>query len=124
MRRNITAAVKPMQSAVKESIAGIPSKGHPGPSLRAAMVKNTKIRIRASGASTVVRLEVAPLPGSAAELPAYMDGRGSWWHPVYGNRDRWAHQDPHPYFDRAVMPRLANVRTAVVAAVKETAATI
>lgn len=113
-----------MKSAVQDDIRAIPSKGHDGPSLRDAMVKQTKVRIRASGATALVRLEVAG-PGT---LPAYMEGiKSRWLHPVWdSSRHRWTKtpQAPHPYFRRAVIPHLVDVRAGVEAAVAETAASI
>lgn len=130
MKRSITAAVEPMKKAVQQEIRNIPSAGHEGKSLRAAMVKATKTRIRASGSTALVRLEVAPglMPKGQDNLPAYMEGQlPRWRHPVFdSSRERWSNesQEPHPYFARTVRPHIIAVRASVVAAVKETTATI
>jgi hypothetical protein len=126
MRRNIIEAVRPMKTDVQSAILALPSAGHGHTGLRAAMAKNCKIRIRASGATALVRLEVAPMSNGRENLPAYMDGEMSpWRHPVHGHRDRkWGEQPAHPFFDRTVRPRLVEVRAAVNAAVKETARSI
>lgn len=127
MRKAVTTAVKPMQTAVKGAIEAIPTHGDKHTGLRAAMSKATKIRIRASGSTALVRLEVDPgsMPAGKQKLPALMDGRaGQWRHPYYGHRSSWFDQDSHPYFDRAVDPRIPGVRAAVRAAVKATADSI
>lgn len=126
MRKNLVASVKPMQDAVKRNALGIPVKGHGSTGLRKQIARATKIRIRASGRTAVVRLWVNPdlMPAGKWNLPAYMEGEGDWRHPVFGDSENWVPQTPHPYFKPAVEPRLIGVRQACIAAVKETAATI
>jgi hypothetical protein len=123
MRRNITAAVKPMQNAVKADALAIPVKGPKSTGLRKAIARGTKIKIRASGATALVRLFVDP---RIAPLAAYMEGSDGaravrWRHPVFGNTDVWVGQSSHAYFAPAVRKHLPAVRKAVVAAVDETA---
>lgn len=131
MRRNMVAAVKPMQAAVKSNILEIPAAGVKHTGLRRAMARAVKIRITPAGRNPVVRLWVNPalMPANQRSLPPLMEGsdgarRANWRHPVWGHRDRWVPQGSHPYFARAVMPRLAGVRAAVIAAVSETAAEV
>lgn len=124
MRRNIVAAVKPMQQAVKSNALAIPAKGPDSTGLRRALASSTRIRIRASGRTALVRLEVDhPL----SSLMEGSDGarRVNWRHPVWEKGARgtapWVSQQSHPFFEPAVTPRIPLVRKAVVAAVEETA---
>jgi hypothetical protein len=128
MRRNITTAVKPMQAAVGQNILAIPTHGTKHTGLRAAMARATKISIRTTGRTIGVRLEVkaSAMPAGKESLPALMDNRRRWRHPVYGpsTSPTWVTQEAHPYFERAVRPRIAGVREAALRAVTETARSI
>jgi hypothetical protein len=61
------------------------------------------------------------MPAGQETLPGYMEGRGRWRHPVYGDTAVWVPQDPHPYFESAVNEHLPAVEAGVMAAVDETA---
>lgn len=131
LRRNMVAAVKPMQAAVKQNISEIPAKGPASTGLRRAMAHATKIRVNPAGRNPVVRLWVNPdlMPEGQKSLPVYMEGSDGvknmrWRHPVHGHEDRWVSQPSHRYFAPAVMPRIAGVRAACLAAVAATAAEV
>jgi hypothetical protein len=130
MKRNIVAAVKPMQTAVKANALAIPAKGPDHTGLRRAIARATKIRIGTSSRNTMVRLWVNPalMPAGQETLPAHMEGdssNGKWRHPVFGHASQpWVGQKSHPYFRPAVAPRIVGVRAAAVAAARETAASI
>lgn len=117
-----------MQTAVRQAILDIPTHGTKHTGLRAAMAKATKISYHTTGRTIGVRLEVKPgaMPAGKEKLPALMDNRSAWRHPVYGPHDSptWVDQESHPYFDRTVRPRIAGVREAALRAVQETARSI
>lgn len=120
LRRDIAAAMKPMKQAVQANERAIPAKGPRSTGLRGDFVRATRIRVIASSARAEVKLEVAPsrMPAGKRKLPVYMEGRGRWRHPTFGNRDNWVSQQGHPYFWRAVRPHIEDVRQAVVDAVE------
>lgn len=121
LRKNITQAVKPMQAAVQSKAEAIPTTGSGHTGLRAAIAKATRIRTSVSQKAQVT-LEVAPsrMPSGQRSLPARMDGRGRWRHPVFGNRNVWVNQASHQYFWPAVAPHIQGVRQAVIEAVERT----
>jgi hypothetical protein len=41
------------------------------------------------------------MPPGELSLPLGMEGVKRWRHPVYGNREVWVTQAPHPYFQQA-----------------------
>lgn len=116
LRRDIAAAMKPMKQAVQANERAIPAHGPRHTGLRDDMVKATRIRVLAGSSRAEVKLEVAParMPAGKRKLPSYMEGRGRWRHPVFGDRDRWVSQSGHPYFWRAVRPHIEDVRKTVI----------
>lgn len=105
LRQGLRKAAKPLVPAVKASIQAIPSHSSDQPSLRSRMKRATKLTVRTGGskAQVAVRVDGRKMPEHQKALPAYMEGtRKSWRHPVFGNRNVWVSQDPHPYFYEAI----------------------
>lgn len=120
LRKDVAAAMKPMQQAVQDNVKATPARGAKHTGLRRDVARATRIRVLASSAQAAVKLEVAPsrMPAGKRSLPALLDGRGRWRHPVYGNRNAWVTQASHPFFWRGVQPHIQDVRDAVVDAVE------
>jgi hypothetical protein len=67
--------------------------GKGGFGLRSTIASSIQTKITLSGSRSGVRIRVDPakLGGAARKLPANID-KGSWRHPVYGNRSTWVQQ--------------------------------
>lgn len=116
-RKELRAAAKPMVPAVRQAIRQIPS-GQPyrPEGLRGLMSKAVRLEVRTTGRQAGVRIRVdgRKMPPHMRALQAYMEGKKSpWRHPVYGNREVWVKQDPHPYFYKTVIPMGARARLGV-----------
>lgn len=116
LRRNIAAATRPMKADVQQRARAIPARSAPMTGLREALAKATKIRIATAGRDISVRLQVNH------RLAAQVDGQEKWRHPVFGNRNNWVTQPPHPFFTPATRSAFPRTQAAVIAAINETAA--
>lgn len=104
--RDLRSAARPLVPMVRASIAAIPSKTGDG-SLRRQMARAVKLSVRTSGrdAGVTIRVDGRKMPPGKGALPAYMEGtKPRWRHPVFGNRNVYVDQSPHPYFYRIVTP--------------------
>lgn len=128
LRRNITAATRPIKTDVQANARAIPAKGPAHTGLRESLAKATRISIKASRRATAVQLIVdgKRMPAGQQKqqkLPAYVEGTARRWrHPVWGNRAHWVAQAAHPFVKPAVAKHLPEVQASVIAAVTETAA--
>lgn len=110
--------IKPRDEA-RAAIKAMPSRGHAGTSLRSTVAKNTVIAIRLSGRGEQVRLITRKTPDLRGfkSAPRWTN-RGSWRHPIYGNRNRWVTQKgPKNWFDGTVLKHGNEYRRAVMDAV-------
>ncbi len=115
-RKELRAAAAPMVPAVRASIAAIPVKGTSGSSgLRGSLQRATRLMLRTGGKMAGIRVLVDPkkMPEHEMSLPQMMEGVKPWKHPVYGNREAWVKQDPHPYFFKVVEPLGLRSRIAI-----------
>lgn len=109
-RAELRAPAKQVQKEVRAGIRAIPSKGQSrragSRSLRADLAKSVSIQVRTSGRKAGVYVFMNPrkMPDRKKALPAYFEGTPRYArlrHPVFGNREKWVTQRPHPYFTRA-----------------------
>lgn len=122
LRRNLRAAAQPMVPAVRASIMQIPTKGEKSTGLRRQMAKATRLELRTVGrqAGIAIRVDGRKMPSRRGTLPSYMEGtRKRWRHPVYGNRNNWVQQSPHPYFYNVVRNLGPKSRAAIQQALAE-----
>lgn len=119
-RQQLRAAAKPMVPAVRASILAIPA-GSQHTGLRRRLAAAVRLTVRTSGrrAEVSVRVDGRRMPAEEGSLPSMMDGRKRWKHPVYGNRETWVTQKPHPYFARAIIPLIRRSRSAIQRATRE-----
>lgn len=133
MRVGIKAAAIPLRNDVKRAALAIPAKGPKTTGLRRTLARATKLKVLASSRNTVVRIFVDPKVLVAAGYPRSMatdmEGNGKRWRkPVYADasksRDEWTWrpQTSHPFFFPTIRPKIAAVRVATVAAIKQTTA--
>lgn len=125
MRRNVAAAVKPMQLQVQRNAFSIPVRGPRSTGLRVALMRATRIQINGGARMVAVTLmtDGRRMPAGQQTLPRLMEGEKKWRHPVYGPHDSttWVAQQSHPYFAPAVPPYLPGVAAGVDAALQATA---
>lgn len=84
--------------------------------LREASARATTPTIQASAAAVRVRIRVArnKMPADQWRLPKYLN-RGTWRHPVFGNREVWVAQTAAPpgWFDRTMSEHTIDIRAAI-----------
>lgn len=116
-RKELREAAKPMVPAVRQAIQQIPSSQPYRPEgLRGLMSKAVRLEVKTTGRQAGVRIRVdgRKMPTHMRALQAYMEGKKHpWRHPVWGNREVWVKQDPHPYFYKTVMPMSVRARAGV-----------
>lgn len=117
LTREIRREAKPLVPIVRNAILSLPTKGKDSSGLRKRMARAVTLRVRTSGRSAGVTLRVdgRKMPEGEGSLPAYMEGtKKRWKHPVYGDKDVWVSQQPHPYFYKIVRPYGSRARRAVL----------
>lgn len=117
LRRNIAVAAAPITSEAKAEWSG--TYGHLGAALAAA----TKLRVRSAGrlVGVSVLVDGGSMPEGKQGLPPLVEGLRGWRKPLFGNKDYWYSQDPHPELGAAVERHLPGVQAGVIEAVSETA---
>lgn len=100
-RKELRAAARPLVPKVRASIRQIPSKrSYSASGLRGQLAKATRLEVKTSGksAGVAIRVDGRKMPSHMKSLPSMAEGKKRWRHPVFGNRDVWVNQTPHPYF--------------------------
>ena len=127
LRKELTGGIRgilrPVVRQAQSAFRGLPD----GPSrksreratlgeLTTLLAKATRLEVRTSGKLAGVRIRVdgRKMPSGMRGLPAYAEGeRGSWRHPVFGDRETWAQQPSFPTFYRTVEPHADEVSRAI-----------
>lgn len=116
-RRELRTAAAPLVPAVRASIRAIPSKRpYTADGLRGQMSRATGLQLKTTGrqASAVIRVDGRKMPTRAKSVQSYVEGvKSPWRHPVYGNREVWVRQEPHPYFYKVMTAAGPRARLAV-----------
>ena len=121
LRRQLRQEAAPSVTAVKASIAGMPSR-HDG-TLRKQLARTVSARtsIRRGGVALDVVSAGRRMPPGKQNLNGYTDQAKGWDHPVYGNRKTWRHQVGKPgWFAVPVSKRAPAFRAAAQRAIGET----
>jgi hypothetical protein len=133
LRKELTGGMRgvlrPLVPRVRAAYLAGPSKGarrrRPGPGLRSLLAGSVRVEVRLTGkqAGARIRADGRRLPSGMKALPRYWEGtnRRGWRHPVFGNREVWTAQPPHPAFNAAVRPAEAAARREVDRIVREVA---
>jgi len=89
--------------------------------LRESIARTIKSRVKYSGFTVGLRIysDTRSMTNRQRSLPAYFDDSKGWRHPVFGDRDTWAHQYGTPFFERTLRPRTPKQRQAVIDAVND-----
>lgn len=106
----------------KKASARVKAKVHAGSGLRSLTARATQVQVSmgASSARARIRVNTSLLPPDQRKLPAYMN-KGSWRHPVMGNRRIWVTQTVSQpgWFDRAMDKGGPKVREHAFSTVKQ-----
>lgn len=106
-RKELRAAAAPLVPRVRASIRSIPSsRGYSPDGLRGRMAKATRLEVKTVGkqAGVAIRVDGRKMPSHTKSLPSMVEGKKRWRHPVFGHREVWVNQTPHPYFYNVVRP--------------------
>lgn len=87
-------AARPGLAELRRAALAIPAEGPKSRGTRRLIAANTVLSVRAAG----VRYRGKPLPGDRRALPVLFEGLRPWRKPLFGDRDRWYPQSPHPWF--------------------------
>ena len=114
-----TAAATGQRVATREQAA---AKRERSRSLRESVARGVRLSNvkKGRGAGVVIRTSGTYLPPDQKRLPKRMN-RGSWRHPVFGNRDVWVEQivDPPGWFDEPAKRSRPKLSQEVSAALDE-----
>lgn len=126
LRKGIRTAIRPMQNDAKARARKAPVKGTGHTGLRGRVAKTITTTVGVTPTRVYARLAASgkKMPSGQRSLPAMLEGTKPWRHPVYGNRNVWAQQSPHPYFDPAVKAGAPGVNRAIDAAIDKAASHI
>ena len=116
-RKELRKAAAPLVPKVRASIRSIPSKRAYSPDgLRGTLAKATRLEVKTTGreAGVAIRVDGRKMPAHMKSLPSMAEGKKRWRHPVFGNREVWVTQTPHPYFDNVVRAAGPACRLAVI----------
>lgn len=136
LRKNITVLAKPIVADVKAAELAIPSQGGEAGGgrkkkgeilgLRAALANATKSDFNTTGRGAVIHIRVSSskfmaVSGRPRSLPYYMEGRRKrkWRHPIFGNKENWVEQSPHPFLAVTVLKHKDKFVDGVADAVNE-----
>ncbi|MGW3152779.1 hypothetical protein [Streptomyces sp. NPDC001089] len=100
-RKELRAAAAPLVPRVRASIRSIPSsRGYSPEGLRGQLARATRLEVKTVGkqAGVAIRVDGRKMPSHMKSLPSMVEGKKRWRHPVFGHREVWVTQTPHPYF--------------------------
>jgi hypothetical protein len=146
LRKELSAAVKPLVQAQRSKVKGLSTSGSGGggrasrynagrgsgpltlkahtslmrrSGLRESVARTVRVvnRTRGSGNQLTVKSEGSRMPADQAALPVAMN-KGKWRHPVFGNRKNWAEQTVPPgWFDKPITEHRERIFTQVEGAI-------
>lgn len=94
-----------------------------GSGLRSTIASAIKLEIKTGKTTAAVRIVVdgSKLPPGQRTLPAHLDSKKGWRHPVFGNREVWVAQRGKPWFETTIRKHLKTVQKSILAAMDELA---
>ena len=141
LRKQLTQAAKPVVQAVQNAELNIPAKSGETAAarrkkgeilgLRRSLAAATVSEIKATKNGGAVHIRVSTtrfmsVSGRPRTVPYYVDGRRKrpWRHPVYGNRNKWVTQSPHPFLGVTVLKHKDEFEKQVSSAVLDAIASV
>lgn len=123
MVKRTRLAIYPVVPDLKANIRSLPSAGTGHTGLREKTARGVQVKVSVAGPRVGARVRVDPrlFPDGAKALPKRLEGIGRWRHPVYGNRDVWVNQEPHPFFYRTLLPHLVRMQHEITKILADTA---
>lgn len=93
-------AAAPFVPRVRAAILNIPTTGdkHTGLRVRIAACVETWSSISPDVVKVGIEINSSRMPDGEKSLPLGMEGRKVWRHPLFGDREHWYTQMPHPYW--------------------------
>lgn len=126
--REIREAGKPLVPDLQAAVRAVPdvSPASAVPPLREAVASQITVGARLSGRSTGLKVTVGTKkdPRGFRFAGRRLNRPRGWSHPVFGNREVWAHQSGQQWFEPTILRRRDEVRAAVLSAVEAMAARI
>ena len=121
VKKRLKTAAEPVVEEVKRAALSIPAKGGDATAarkkrgenlgLRASLANATISDINPTKKGAILKIRVSTTKfisasGRPRTIPYYMEGRRkrAWRHPVFGNRENWVEQKPHPFLGVTVLP--------------------
>ena len=121
VKKRLKAASEPVVEEVKRAALSIPSKNGEarvsrkkrGESLglRVSLANATMSDVNPTKKGAILKIKVSTSKfmtssGRPRTVPYYIEGRRkrAWRHPVFGNRENWVEQKPHPFLGVTVLP--------------------
>ena len=136
VRKMLKEKADPIVNEVKQAVLSIPSEKGEAQTGRKKRGENQGLRASVAGAvvaeinptkrGAIAKIRVSTTKfmsasGRPRTLPYYLEGRRkrAWRHPVFGDREVWVNQKPHPFLGVTVVPHKQEFATAVVQALDE-----
>lgn len=132
LRKQLTAAAKPLVPAIRGNIRSMPSHGENRrrgkKTLRSRLSRAVTLQVKFRGerAGVFVFMNPRKMPDHQKSLPGYFEvlpGKSRFRHPVFGNQDKWVQQFPpmRGYFTRSLDGVEARVQRNVEAVIERMA---
>ena len=129
LRRELREAARPMLLKIRSAVLGTRSRNQNArrgrPSLRMEIAKAATLEVRtARHPSVSVFINPRKMPDGKKAMPEYYEGSPPYTrlrHPLFGNRDYWYLQPPHPYFTDEVRDAELRAAKAVDTVINKTA---
>jgi hypothetical protein len=135
VRKQLKSAIDPVVEEVKQAALNIPASHEVGNTrkkkgenlgLRASIANAVQPVINPTKKGAVAKIKVSTTKflassGRPRTLPYYLEGRRkrAWRHPVFGNREVWVSQRPHPFLGVTVSKHKEKFATNVVQALDD-----
>lgn len=125
LRRELRGAARPMADAAKHAALALPSQGKGSTGLRRALAKSVTVEVSASKrrAGVFIKAKASKMPAKQRTLPRAVQ-RGTWRHPVFGNRAAYVEQRGADWFDGPISSKAPVADKAVRDALARTERTI
>ena len=114
LRRELRAAAKPMAQAAKDAALALPSKGTGSTGLRRSLARSVTVQVSNSRrrAGVFIVAKASKMPAGQRTMPRAVR-KGTWRHPVFGNRQVWVTQQGGDWFDGPISAKAPAAERAV-----------